>query len=81
MKKAQELTRADVEAMFTYSRPTPERIEKHNKINDVFKEAALVIFDTCSDNKNREYALAACQQARMMANASIAQTTTPEESG
>lgn len=66
-------TKESIETMFTYSRPDAERMKKHEQINECFKLAALLVHDLCPHTGNRDMAIMLCQQARMMANAALAE--------
>lgn len=50
---------------------TEERIQKHKLINKIILEAAHIIDESVGDEKCKEYAFFALQQARMFANQGV----------
>lgn len=61
-----------IEEIFTYHAPTPEQVEKYQRIRDKAKELARVIDECCEPGPDRTAAVRKVREAVMTANASIA---------
>lgn len=73
-----KLTDTELTNRFTYHPPTDKTRPKHEKVNDTLIAAAFILNDVCPPGRNLSLALTALEDAKMRANAAIAQDT-PEE--
>jgi hypothetical protein len=64
--------RNEVEDLFTYHPPTPEKVDLHRKVDTNSRVFALWLFDTLPPSAERTLAIRAVHQARAQANAAIA---------
>ena len=62
----------DLEGLFTYHPPNADTIPKYQAINEAALNLARVIDATCPPSADRTAAIRKVQEARMVANCSIA---------
>lgn len=65
-------TLADLTNRFTYNAPTPDRVERHKRLNTLMLETAIELTELCDEGRQLSCALTALEEVRMRANASIA---------
>ena len=65
------VTKANVREVFTYHTPSPEQVEKMERIREAAIILATVILDTVPDCADKSAALRQIREARMTANAAI----------
>jgi acyl carrier protein len=66
------MTPQEIEAMFTYHKPTPDQVETYQLIRDIAKDFADAINDLCPESREKSLAFTSLQQTTMWANAAIA---------
>ena len=62
----------DIQKSFTYHPPKENQIHRYQEINEIIKDAAIVIGLSCPESAETTIALRKLQEARMWANCSIA---------
>lgn len=65
------VTKANVKEVFTYHAPSPEQVEKMERIREAAIELAQAILDCVPDSADKSAALRQVREARMTANAAI----------
>lgn len=64
--------RERIENDFTYHAPTPEQVQRYNKLREAGKAFALLIVEETPASREQSLALTNLEQAVMFANAAIA---------
>jgi len=62
----------DLEHIFTYHAPTPEKLEQYQKIRDAAKDFALVILENAPPGADVSTCMRRIREVVMTANAAIA---------